>query len=101
VKGSTTANATKRGAREWERGCFEIWALDDTLTGDPPHSVEGILFSKLSLSPDQTEAIENLSRARVEELVHGPIAETVARVQPPSELAASGERDGVVEKEYK
>jgi hypothetical protein len=68
-------------------------------TGDPSHSVEGArarevrrLLNKLSLSPEQTQAIENLSHSLVEELVHGPIAETVARVQLPSELATSGER---------
>jgi hypothetical protein len=67
-------------------------------TEDPHHSVEGIrahevrrLFSKLSLSPEQSEAIENLSHSLVEELVHGPIAETIALVQEPSELAAIGE----------
>jgi hypothetical protein len=49
-------------------------------------------MSKLSLSQEQTEAIENLSRSLVAELVHGPIVETVARVQLPSELAASEER---------
>jgi len=74
---------------------------------DPHHGVEGVrahevrrLFSKISLSLEQTEAIENLSRSLVDELVHGPIAEAVARVQPPSALAASG-GDCVVEKEYK
>jgi glutamyl-tRNA reductase len=68
-------------------------------TGDPLHSVEGIrahevrrLLSKLSLSPEQSEAIENLSHSLVEELVHGPIAETMAAlVQEPSESAAIGE----------
>jgi glutamyl-tRNA reductase len=75
-------------------------------TGDPPQSVEGIrahevrrLLNKLSLSPEQSEAIENLSHSLVEELVHGPIAETIALVQKPSELAAIGEtlhgREGV------
>ena len=66
-------------------------------TGDPPHSVEGIrahevrrLLSKLSLSPEQREAIENFSHSLVEELVHGPIAETIALVQEPSESAAIG-----------
>jgi glutamyl-tRNA reductase len=68
-------------------------------TEDPPHSVEGIrahevrrLLSKLSLSAQQREVIENLTHSLVGELVHGPIAETVARVQLPSELASSGER---------
>jgi glutamyl-tRNA reductase len=68
-------------------------------TGDPPHSVEAIrdnevrrLFSKLSLSAEQSEAIENLSHSLVEELVHGLIAETIALLQDPRELAAIGER---------
>jgi glutamyl-tRNA reductase len=68
-------------------------------TGDPPHSVEAIrahevrrLLNKLSLSPEQSEAIENLSHSLVEELVHGLIAETIALVQDPRELAAIGER---------
>ena len=67
-------------------------------TEDPHHSVEGIrahevrrLFSKVSLSPERSEAIENLSHSLVEELVHGPIAETIALVQEPSELVAIGE----------
>jgi glutamyl-tRNA reductase len=61
-------------------------------TGDPPHSVEGIrthkvrrVLSKLSLSPEQSEAIENLSHSLVEELVHGLIAETIALVQERKE----------------
>jgi hypothetical protein len=48
------------------------------------HSVESIrarevrrLLGKLSLSPEQAEAIENLSLSLVEELVRGPIAKTV------------------------
>jgi hypothetical protein len=48
------------------------------------HSVESIrarevrrLLGKLSLSPEQEEAIENLSRSLVEELILGPIAKTV------------------------
>jgi glutamyl-tRNA reductase len=48
------------------------------------HSVESIrarevrrLLNKLSLSPEQAEAIENLSLSLVEELVRGPIAKTV------------------------
>jgi hypothetical protein len=68
-------------------------------TGDPHYSVEGIrayevgrLFNKISLSPEQWEAIEDLSHSLVEELVHGPIAETIALVQEPSESADSGER---------
>jgi hypothetical protein len=68
-------------------------------TGDPPHSVEGIrahevrrLLNKLRFSPEQSEAIENLSHSLVEELVYGLIAETVALVQDPRELAAIGER---------
>ena len=67
--------------------------------GDSSHSVEGIraqeverLLSKLSIAPEQTEVIGNLSRSLVDELFYGPIAETAARVQMPSELAASGER---------
>ena len=75
-------------------------------TEDPHHSVEGIrahevrrLLNKLRFSPEQSEAIENLSHSLVEELVHGPIAETIALVQEPSELAAIGEtshaREGV------
>jgi glutamyl-tRNA reductase len=35
------------------------------------------LLGKLSLSPEQEEAIENLSLSLVEELVRGPIAKTV------------------------
>jgi Glutamyl-tRNAGlu reductase, dimerisation domain len=65
---------------------------------DPHHSVEGIrahevrrLFNKLSLSPEQREAVENLSCTLVEKLVYGPIAETIALVQEPSESAAIGE----------
>jgi hypothetical protein len=68
-------------------------------TEDPPHSVEGIrdnevrlLLGKLKFSPEQSEAIENLSHSLVEELVHGLIAETIALVQDPRELAAIGER---------
>jgi glutamyl-tRNA reductase len=64
-------------------------------TGEPHHSVEGIrahevrrLLNKLRFSPEQSEAIENLSHSLVEELVHGPIA----LVQEPRELAFSGER---------
>jgi glutamyl-tRNA reductase len=75
-------------------------------TGDPPHSVEAIrahevrrLLNKLRFSPEHKEAIENLSHSLVEELVHGPIAETIALVQEPSESAAIGEtshaREGV------
>jgi glutamyl-tRNA reductase len=67
-------------------------------TEDPHHSVEAIrahevrrLFSKVSLSPEQSEAIENLSYSLVEELVHGPIAETIALVQKPRESAVTGE----------
>jgi glutamyl-tRNA reductase len=67
-------------------------------TEDPHHSVEAIrahevrrLLNKLSPSPEQSEAIENLSHSLVEELVHGPIAETIALVQEPSEVAAIGE----------
>ena len=48
-------------------------------------------MSKLSLSAQQREAVENLSHSLVEELVHGPIAETIALVQEPRELAAIGE----------
>jgi glutamyl-tRNA reductase len=51
---------------------------------DSVHSVESIrarevrrLFNKLSLSPEQGEAVENFSRSLVEELVRGPIAKTV------------------------
>ena len=68
-------------------------------TGDPHYSVEGIrahevcrLFNKISLPPEQWEAIEDLSHSLVAELVHGPIAETIALVQLPSESADSGER---------
>jgi hypothetical protein len=76
-------------------------------TRDSHYSVEGIrdhevlrLFSKLSLSLEQTEAIENRIRSLVDELVHGPIVEPVVRVQLPNELAASEEerlrgREGV------
>jgi glutamyl-tRNA reductase len=67
-------------------------------TEDPHHSVEAIrahevrrLLNKLRFSPEHKEAIENLSHSLVEELVHGPIAETIALVQEPSELAAIGE----------
>jgi glutamyl-tRNA reductase len=67
-------------------------------TGDPHYSVEGIranevgrLFNKISLSPEQWEAIEDLSHSLVYKLVHGPIAETIALVQKPSESAAIGE----------
>jgi hypothetical protein len=35
------------------------------------------LLGKLSLSPEQEEAIENLSLSLVEELVRGPIAKIV------------------------
>jgi glutamyl-tRNA reductase len=79
-----------------ERACSEIWALEDILK---IHSVEAIrahevrrLLNKLSLSAQQSEAIENLSHSLVEELVHGLIAETIALVQDPRELAAIGER---------
>jgi glutamyl-tRNA reductase len=48
------------------------------------HSVESIrarevrrLLNKLSLPPEQEEAIENLSRSLVEKLVRGPIVKTV------------------------
>jgi glutamyl-tRNA reductase len=51
---------------------------------DSVHSVESIrarevrrLLNKLGLSPEQEEAIENLSRSLVEELVRGPITKTV------------------------
>jgi glutamyl-tRNA reductase len=75
-------------------------------TGEPHHSVEAIrahevrrLLNKLRFSPEQSEAIEDLSHSLVEELVHGPIAETIALVQEPSEMAAIGEtshaREGV------
>jgi hypothetical protein len=66
-------------------------------TEDPPHSVEAIrahevrrLLSKLNLSAEQREAVENLSHSLVEELVHGLIAETIAHLQDPRELAAIG-----------
>jgi predicted Zn-dependent protease len=56
--------------------------------GDSAYSVEAIrahevrcLVGKLSLSPEQREAIENLSRSLVEELVHGPMAKMIAFVQ--------------------
>jgi glutamyl-tRNA reductase len=56
--------------------------------GDSAYSVESIracevrrLLSKLSLSPEQREAIENLSRSLVEELAHGPMAKMIAFVQ--------------------
>jgi glutamyl-tRNA reductase len=69
-----------------------------THTGELPHSVEGIrahevrrLLNKLRFSPEQSEAIENLSHSLVEELVHGPIAETIALVQEPREMVAIGE----------
>jgi hypothetical protein len=68
-------------------------------TEGPHHSVEGIrahevrrLLTNLKFSPEQSEAIENLSHSLVEELVHGLIAETIALVQDPRELAAIGER---------
>ena len=67
-------------------------------TEDPHHSVEGIrahevrrLLNKLRFSPEQLEAIENLSHSLVEELVYGLIAETIALVQEPSESAAIGQ----------
>jgi hypothetical protein len=51
---------------------------------DSVHSVESIrarevrrLLGKLSLSPEQGEAIENFSCLLVEELVRGPISKTV------------------------
>jgi glutamyl-tRNA reductase len=51
---------------------------------DSVHSVESIrarevrrLLNKLGLPPEQEEAIENLSRSLVKELVRGPIAKTV------------------------
>jgi glutamyl-tRNA reductase len=79
-----------------ERACSEKWALENILK---IHSVEAIrahevrrLLNKLSLSAQQSEAIENLSHSLVEELVHGLIAETIALVQDPRELAAIGER---------
>jgi glutamyl-tRNA reductase len=79
-----------------ERACSEKWALEDILK---IHSVEAIrahevrrLLNKLSLSAQQSEAIENVSHSLVEELVHGLIAETIALVQDPRELAAIGER---------
>jgi glutamyl-tRNA reductase len=78
-----------------ERACSEKWALEDILK---IHSVEAIrahevrrLLNKLSLSAQQSEAIENLSHSLVEELVHGPIAETIALVQEPREMVAIGE----------
>jgi len=46
------------------------------------------LLSKLSLSPKQEEAIENLSRSLVEELVHGPIAKMIAFVQEAEIMVA-------------
>jgi glutamyl-tRNA reductase len=56
--------------------------------GDSAYSVESIrayevrrLLRKLSLCPEQREAIENLSRSLVEELVHGPMAKMIAFVQ--------------------
>ena len=67
-------------------------------TEDPHYSVEGIrasevgrLVNKISLSPEQWEAIEDLSHSLVYKLVHGPIAETIVPVQKPSESAAIGE----------
>jgi glutamyl-tRNA reductase len=55
---------------------------------DSVHSVESFrarevlrLLNKLSLPPEQEEAIENLSRSLVEELVRGPIAKMIAFVQ--------------------
>jgi glutamyl-tRNA reductase len=70
-------------------------------TGDPHHSVEAIrahevrrLLDKLCLSPEQSEAIENLSHSLVEELVHGPIAETVALVQDSSRSRVSWRPSG-------
>ena len=80
-----------------ERSCIENWALDDILK---THSTAlkasdlmrfARLPNKLRSSREQSAAIENLSPSLVEELVHGPIAETIARIQEPSELAASGE----------
>jgi glutamyl-tRNA reductase len=51
---------------------------------DSVHRVESIrarevrrLLNKLSLPPEQEEAIEKLSLSLVEELVRGPIAKTV------------------------
>ena len=67
-------------------------------TGEPSHNVEGIraqkvagLFNKLSLSVEQTEAIENLSRSLIDKLVDGPIAGTVALGHEPRESLASGD----------
>jgi glutamyl-tRNA reductase len=63
------------------------------------HNVESIrvqevrrLLNKLSPSPEQKEAIENLSRSLIEELVRGPIAKTLAHLQeePAEELVATG-----------
>ena len=66
------------------------------LQGSVVHSVESIrarevrrLLNKLSLSPEQEEAIENLSRSLVEELVRGPMAKTIALVQEPRGLVAT------------
>jgi glutamyl-tRNA reductase len=75
-------------------------------TEDPHHSVEAIrdnevrrLLNKLRFSPEQSEAIENLSHSLVEELVHGLVAETIALVQEPRDMASIGEtlhgREGV------
>lgn len=80
-----------------ERACIEDWALDDILKTHATASkaLELMRFArlpnKLRFSPEQSEAIENPSHSLAEELVHRPIAETIARIQEPSELAASGE----------
>jgi glutamyl-tRNA reductase len=49
------------------------------------------LLSKLSLSVEQAEVIEGFSRSLVEEIIRGPIAETVALTKAPSEPVANVE----------
>jgi glutamyl-tRNA reductase len=49
------------------------------------------LLSKLSLSAEQAELIEGFSRSLVEEIIRGPIAETVALTRGASEAVANVE----------
>jgi hypothetical protein len=78
--------------------CFEKWALEDILkihtTASKPFELMRFAAPSASLTflPGQREAVENPSHSLVAELVHGPIAETIALVQEPSESADSGER---------
>jgi hypothetical protein len=49
------------------------------------------LLSKLSLSAEQAEVIECFSRSLVDEIIRGPIAETVALTRGPSAPVANVE----------